>query len=909
MKSSGTLPDDPSATAGRTAGPAVLAEVERLYDAGRVLDALRHGESALGPVRAWPGAAGRVMAGRVAMNLGGPRLGRTLHLREHPEDPQAEYYHVRAIIEGRGPLAGVDYFRRHSCPADASPSVRADWLSLRATVAATYRDAATAEQLVAEAIELAPDRAWLRVEQAFTLEQADRFDDAMAAARLALAMHPWLRPAVQAVAHLLQVRDEDCQALELLTEAADRLQSVPLLLQLAALQDHLPLYPDALRTLARLDEMAALADRSFGKALSWVRHNVLYHAGDHAAAVPAAAASDAGGVRQVGATLAAQVEAGQTKPRVVLDAPFVRQHHMTCAPATLTALSRYWGRPADHLELVEAICYDGTPAYHQRDWAATHGWTVREFRLTWDAATALIDRGVPFTLATVAIGSAHLQAVVGYDPMRGTVLCRDPSQYYESELSVEALLTYNAAFGPHCMIMLPPEEAHRLDGLALPDAELHEGMHAVGRSLDRHDRPAAVAARDQLAATAGPDHRLALSAARAVAGYDRDAAASLAAVDALLAQFPDSRPLRLARAYDLRSLGRHQELAAELADAGGRTDAHPVSPHLYAEHLRNHGDARSEEVAAPVDRASESLASSRPATVTPPTAGRKDASDFQAPPANPTAAEVTTAATKAGAPLNAEAAAAHVRRLVAKSRWMTGKTFLTKLDATTAAWPAAAGPYLEGLAKAARPSDVVNFVRRHDAALRRSGATWGAVTYALTTVNHHRRCTAWCHDWRTRTDVQPWMLVNLASAHRRTGRVETAAAVAAHALTLPDDGHHLKHQLWLAVDELAAGCRGPATTAVLAADCVKLDRHYPFLSNVVRALDPLAESTTATPAAATRARREVAAACRLHSQGQTPGIHRVRQAAAGRIARVRPILGNRAWAWSTHFAVWFRRAG
>ena len=28
---------------------------------------------------------------------------------------------------------------------------------------------------------------------------------------------------------------------------------------------------------------------------------------------------------------------------------------MTCAPATLTALARYWGREADHLEVAEAI--------------------------------------------------------------------------------------------------------------------------------------------------------------------------------------------------------------------------------------------------------------------------------------------------------------------------------------------------------------------------------------------------------------------------------------------------------------------------------------------------------------------------------------------------------------------------
>src|SRR4029078_11346090 len=87
--------------------------------------------------------------------------------------------------------------------------------------------------------------------------------------------------------------------------------------------------------------------------------------------------------------------------RVGLKVGFVRQHHMTCAPATLSAISRFWSMPADHLEVAEAICYDGTPAHSERRWAEDHGWATVEFSVTWDAARALIDRGVPFTLTTV----------------------------------------------------------------------------------------------------------------------------------------------------------------------------------------------------------------------------------------------------------------------------------------------------------------------------------------------------------------------------------------------------------------------------------------------------------------------------------------------------------------------------
>src|SRR5439155_5223129 len=95
-----------------------------------------------------------------------------------------------------------------------------------------------------------------------------------------------------------------------------------------------------------------------------------------------------------------------------LEVPFVRQHHMTCAPATLSAISRFWKKPAEHLEVAEAICYDGTPAHSERNWAETHGWRAREFTVTWEAAVALLDRGIPFTLTTSEATSGHLQAVV-----------------------------------------------------------------------------------------------------------------------------------------------------------------------------------------------------------------------------------------------------------------------------------------------------------------------------------------------------------------------------------------------------------------------------------------------------------------------------------------------------------------
>src|SRR5438046_2540828 len=71
----------------------------------------------------------------------------------------------------------------------------------------------------------------------------------------------------------------------------------------------------------------------------------------------------------------------------------------------------------------------------------------------------------------------------------------------------------------------PQAEAARLDGLDLPDADLYDRLFRLHRALAAHDRAAAVAEAGAIGAAASPDHVLAISAARSIAGYDEDAEA------------------------------------------------------------------------------------------------------------------------------------------------------------------------------------------------------------------------------------------------------------------------------------------------------------------------------------------------------------------------------------------------
>src|SRR5690242_18246775 len=91
-----------------------LDQVLELYLSGRMLRAYEAAQ-ALGPLHTWRGATARVLAGRLAMNLGAPRLGHVLHRLAYRDDsghPEAIYYNARAVFGTRGPLAAWELLQR-----------------------------------------------------------------------------------------------------------------------------------------------------------------------------------------------------------------------------------------------------------------------------------------------------------------------------------------------------------------------------------------------------------------------------------------------------------------------------------------------------------------------------------------------------------------------------------------------------------------------------------------------------------------------------------------------------------------------------------------------------------------------------------------------------------------------------
>lgn len=553
---------------------AAAGDIEALIGQERVLDALallRGDESA--PWDRWRDADSLVLASRVVSMAGDPRLSRALSRRAWqlaPRSPKAAYYHATDRLARHGPYELLRWMDAKGLGlADREPTERheADLLALRARVLGQFRDFTAAEALIERARRAFPDTPWLLMEQSDLLRAQDRYDEALELSAEVIRLCPLRRWAVRTRSDLLRLRGRDDEALALLQDVVARTQSGYLALDLASALEETGRHADILSALDLAESRLVLATR---KNLLWSharRCDALHRLGrDEEAREAALAAAD--GQSGYYASIAERLASPEPDTRRVhLPVGFVRQHHMTCAPATIAAVAGYWGQHIDHEKLTADICYDGTPDHAERHWLVERGWIVREFTADWPTAVALLDRGCPFLIVTVAIGSAHMQAAIGYDSRIKTLLVRDPYERTFSEWNAEPVLREQAAFGPRGLVLLPPEKASLLDGLVLPEEAVHDAWFAFRRALFLHRRDAAATALDTLEKLS-PDHALAHRARRDLAHYDGHPAAALPCIEALRRLYPEQVNFQLEHIDLLEQLGRDNE-ARELLDRLG----------------------------------------------------------------------------------------------------------------------------------------------------------------------------------------------------------------------------------------------------------------------------------------------------------------------------------------------------
>ncbi len=534
----------------QTPSPALLERLDALVDRGLLLQAYALA-SEQGDPRYWQGAEAMTSFARLAGHVGASRLADALNwlaYRRYPQSSHARLRYARMLFARRGHYRAWRLFQSFGDWLPPEQGLRAEWLSFKGFLYASLRDFQAAEALFEEARALSGDDPWLLVERSHALEQEDRREEALALCEQVLDSRPDFRSALMQAASLqLQLGHAD-GALQLMRRGARDMQSPGIC---AHLVDHLierGLLDEASSWLDHIQTLEPITERRRTDWAAARRCDIACLQGDYAAARELAGKAGGGFYLNVQTRLAEP-----TGRRQVLPVRFVRQHHMTCVPATLTAISDYWGLPVEHLEVAEEICYDGTSHQAERAWAERNGYLAVEFTADWATTRALIDRGVPFTLTLQYTGSGHLQALVGYDEPRGTLLVRDPAQPQHGEYLAEELFEAQRASGPRGMLLLPAAEAGRLEGLVLPDRDLWDLYYRFTSALEVHRRDEALTAYQALQARAA-EHRLTRQAQRSLGWYDGQEREVLQGTEALLKQFPEDSNLILAKANSLAQL-------------------------------------------------------------------------------------------------------------------------------------------------------------------------------------------------------------------------------------------------------------------------------------------------------------------------------------------------------------------
>ncbi|MDF1659973.1 MAG: tetratricopeptide repeat protein [Verrucomicrobiales bacterium] len=486
---------------------------------------------------------GRTLAARMLSILGDDRKSRLLHLKNYrvfPEDPVAMFYGAFSIDRSLGPLSAVDrisgFLEGANEKAKEDKAFAGLWAYL-GSLESRFRDFSAAYRSFEIAERLDLEDTWIRVQRSQALLREDRTEEALEIAEGALALTPnyWAPMSEVADHYWAQNRDEECLAL--LERGVRDIEGRGPVRQLIRCYDEIEDYTRGLELLDEYEKRTPNADESSAKWIAANRASFLYQLGRGEEMIPHGKKADHYFYRQ----LIKRVKSGKFAGgrRVRLDVLFVRQNELTCAPATLTALSQFHGNPADHLEISEEICYDGTPDFKQRIWAEQQGWFVREFKANWKTTKALIDAGFPFALTTVEATSAHLQAVIGYDSRAGTIIIRDPGdRQYSESLGKKYYKGYQQC-GPRAMVFVPMDRREELETIVLPESAEYDLLYEINHHLLDHDREAAMASLENLNKLS-PGSRMSDQGAFILSSYDSDSAASLEIVERMAKRFPDS---------------------------------------------------------------------------------------------------------------------------------------------------------------------------------------------------------------------------------------------------------------------------------------------------------------------------------------------------------------------------------
>jgi cellulose synthase operon protein C len=533
--------------------------------------------------RTWADPELGLLAARTLIHLGYRRQGEALIYRlwrrHRGSDVLASDY-INTLHGRRGPLTALDTLNTLRDQYSFTPSCEADLAAEEVQIYSAFRDFSAAENILKK-IPADHQSRWSRIQAVYLLQAQDQNEAALVAVEKFLEEFPDYRSGMRAYADILQILDRADEAIDVLKKYWNESEALWIGYQLFCLLLNEQRFVEAEECLERIIALIPYASKETDSLVRMARADLLCAQQKYVEALPFLEQRSFfhNSVKEsIDAT-------SDQRLRRILDVPFIRQAHMTCAPASIAAVTAYWGRPEQQSVIVDAICYGGTQSYDERKWLENSNWHCVEFELAFSTIKPLIDRGVPVLFATVFAGSAHLQIIIGYDENMGVYLLRDPYNPRLQEFLIDECASYFASSGPRCLAFVPNDQTHLFENIDFPQQDSYDYLYAINKALEANQRDLAQES-VRLLQQKYPDQRLTAVGQRTLAIYDRDEPEILAATEKLLTLYPDDVNFQLSKVYSLLDIGASAEALAMLEDLMAQPNCHYLIKCRLANRLR-----------------------------------------------------------------------------------------------------------------------------------------------------------------------------------------------------------------------------------------------------------------------------------------------------------------------------------
>lgn len=520
--------------------------LQSLIDADQFQHALQLAERHWGPWAHWREPAQLKIAIELLMHIGNERAGSALALRawrRFPNDADFCQYYLFHRLETRGLIVMERELQRLRSVHAQGKYGDTDNILSDAVIALERKDLPHAELLIDQALQKHPDYLWAQRLKVALLDVKEQRDEYLAQAKALYDARQNLATLNLYVA-ALRKNNQLSLARDVLWAHCPKIQSCRPWRQLMNLCLKLHDFEGLARAFDAYQQQVLSADRDelHGQAITWMR--LLLNQGDIAGAIQALESARGSYAKYLIENLK-QASAADVQP-VQLPVPHEIQEHLTCAPATMTALCRYFGYEVKQRDIIQAICFDGTPELLERRWLTNHGFSYIERQLTPELCYQLIDAKLPFAFVTTGGMGSHLQAVIGYHKALGVALLMDPSIDVPVEYLLKEGLEAEAAACARALIFVPNDQAHRLEPFQAPDVAMFALWDQFSEARSNRDLLGMQHIAQQFAEQY-PKELMSQLVARAMAIELEDEVAIEQVTQQLLQQYPDSVPWRLSQ--------------------------------------------------------------------------------------------------------------------------------------------------------------------------------------------------------------------------------------------------------------------------------------------------------------------------------------------------------------------------